>query len=85
MHASHACAAPTLASCVCITAHRRPAHCRVQSAVLLLRRRLPRTHIVLLGLLPAGRGQYHWPSSFSRALSAVNTQLRCDGQGCNCR
>ncbi len=59
-----------------------PTHCRIEEAVGLLQERLPRSQIVLLGLLPAGvwglpgQANYSWPSKYSRALPVVNTRLR---------
>ena len=53
----------------------------------MLRQRLPRAQIVLLGLLPAGvwglpgQGNHTWPSVYSKALPLVNTRLRCGGMG----
>ena len=67
--------------------HTSPIGGRVQDAVRLLRRRLPRARIVLLGLLPVGvhaldarYALHQLPSPFSRGLSVANTQLRCGGK-----
>ncbi|KAI7837173.1 hypothetical protein COHA_008966 [Chlorella ohadii] len=60
---------------------------RIEEAVGLLQERLPRTQIVLLGLLPAGTwglpgaANYSWPSKYSRALPVVNTRLRAYAAG----
>lgn len=63
-----------------------PLRCRITEAVKLLRKGMPSTQILVLGVLPRGTGtgkgllnnqnDFSWPSHYAKAIAKVNAQLK---------